>query len=225
MSKFNIGDRVVAYFDDYGKGTIVDIDEYNNYAISFDEEIINGWGDEEYNITNGHGWWLSEDDLELINKGENTMSKTKIRGFKIVSDNHRKSQEEITLPTRGTSKSAGYDFYSPIDIEIQPNQKVCIWSDVKAYMQEGEVLLLFVRSSIGIKRGLRLSNSTGVIDSDYFSNEDNDGNIGIALHNYTDNVVTIEKGERVCQGVFIPFLVADNGNTDIERNGGIGSTN
>lgn len=71
MNKFNIGDRVVAYFDDYGKGTIVDIDEYNNCAIDFDEEIINGWGDEEYNITDGHGWWLSEDDIELIKEGEN----------------------------------------------------------------------------------------------------------------------------------------------------------
>ena len=60
---------------------------------------------------------------------------------------------------------------------------------------------------------------------DYFSNSDNDGNIGIALHNYTDEVVKIEKGERICQGIFIPFLVADNGNSDKEREGGIGSTN
>ena len=163
-----------------------------------------------------YNYYFEIDEIEKIDK---------TRGFEVVSDNHRKTQEEITLPTRGTSKSAGYDFYSPISIEIQPNQKVCLWSDVKAYMREGEVLLLFIRSSIGIKKGLRLSNSTGVIDSDYFSNEDNDGNIGIALHNYTDKVVIIEKGERVCQGVFVPFLVADNGNTDTKRNGGIGSTN
>ena len=106
----------------------------------------------------------------------------KIRGFKIVSDNHRKSQEEITLPTRGTKKSAGYDFYSPINIQIQPNEKVCIWSDVKAYMQEGEVLLLFVRSSIGIKKNLMLCNGTGVIDSTYFNNADNEGNIMCCLY-------------------------------------------
>lgn len=148
----------------------------------------------------------------------------KTRGFEIVSDEFRKTNEEITLPTRGSKISAGYDFYSPIDIVIQPHSKVCIWSDVKAYMQEGEVLLLYVRSSIGIKRGLRLSNGTGVIDADYYSNSDNDGNIGIALHNYTNEPVTISKGERICQGIFIPFLVADNGNTDKERVGGIGST-
>ena len=91
-------------------------------------------------------------------------------------------------------------------------------------MGDNEVLLLFVRSSIGIKKGLRLSNSTGVIDSDYYSNVSNDGNIGIALHNYTSEVVRIEKGERVCQGVFVPFLTADTGNTDTVRNAGIGST-
>jgi len=230
MSKFKIGDRVISSekkgFNTNGvKGVVVDIRETK--SISSTEIIERGvWVDFDYSV----GGWdlegLSKDDYGLImDEDELELLIDKTRGFEVVSDTHRKSQGEIILPTRGTSKSAGYDFYSPIDIEIQPNQKVCIWSDVKAYMQEGEVLLLFVRSSIGIKRGLRLSNSTGVVDSDYFSNEDNDGNIGIALHNYTDKVVTIEKGERVCQGVFVPFLVADNGNTDIERNGGIGSTN
>lgn len=148
----------------------------------------------------------------------------KMRGFEIVKEEMRKTKGEITLPTRGSKISAGYDFYSPIDIILKPNEKTCIWSDVKAYMQEGEVLLLFVRSSIGIKKGLALSNGTGVIDADYYSNSSNDGNIGIALYNYSDKIVEIKKGERICQGVFVPFLEADNGNTDKKRVGGIGST-
>lgn len=148
----------------------------------------------------------------------------KMRGFEIVKEEMRKTKGEITLPTRGSKISAGYDFYSPIDIILEPNEKTCIWSDVKAYMQEGEVLLLFVRSSIGIKKGLALSNGTGVIDADYYSNSNNDGNIGIALYNYSDKAVEIKKGERICQGVFVPFLEADNGNTDKKRIGGIGST-
>lgn len=148
----------------------------------------------------------------------------KMRGFEIVKEEMRKTKGEITLPTRGSKISAGYDFYSPIDIILKPNEKTCIWSDVKAYMQEGEVLLLFVRSSIGIKKGLALSNGTGVIDADYYSNSNNDGNIGIALYNYSDKIVEIKKGERICQGVFVPFLEADNGNTDKKRIGGIGST-
>lgn len=148
----------------------------------------------------------------------------KMRGFEIVKEEMRKTKGEITLPTRGSKVSAGYDFYSPVDIILKPNEKTCVWSDVKAYMQEGEVLLLFVRSSIGIKKGLALSNGTGVIDADYYSNSSNDGNIGIALYNYSDKIVEIKKGERICQGVFVPFLEADNGNTDKKRVGGIGST-
>jgi dUTP pyrophosphatase len=225
MSKFKIGD-IVRLKDNLTEGNTGISQE--DLKILFNKNLkiisIDYEDDDNPEITLNTSEHRVEYDY-YFNKDGIYKVATKIRGFEIVSDNHRKSQEEITLPTRGTKKSAGYDFYSPIDIQIQPNQKVCIWSDVKAYMQEGEVLLLFVRSSIGIKRGLRLSNSTGVIDSDYFSNEDNDGNIGIALHNYTDKIVTIEKGERVCQGVFAPFLVADNGNTDTERNGGIGSTN
>lgn len=225
MSKFKIGD-MVRLKDNLTEGNTGISQE--DLKILFNKNLkvisIDYEDDDNPEITLNTSEHRVEHDYYFDKNGIYKVA-TKTRGFEIVSDNHRKSQEEIILPTRGTSKSAGYDFYSPINIQIQPNQKVCIWSDVKAYMQEGEVLLLFVRSSIGIKRGLRLSNSTGVIDSDYFSNEDNDGNIGIALHNYTDNIVTIEKGERVCQGVFVPFLVADNGNTDIERNGGIGSTN
>lgn len=149
-----------------------------------------------------------------------------IRGFEIVSEKNRKHNgSDIILPTRGSKISAGYDFYLPTNIEIKPNEKICVWSDVKAYMQEGEVLILHVRSSIGINKGLMLSNITGVIDADYYSNEKNDGNIGIALYNYSDKTVILEKDERVCQGIFMPFLIADNGNTDKERIGGIGSTN
>lgn len=147
------------------------------------------------------------------------------RGFEVVSDEFRKYPEvNIQLPTRGSKVSAGYDFYLPCDITLQPGEKTCVWSDIKAYMQEGEVLMIHVRSSIGIKKGLMLSNITGVIDADYYSNESNDGNIGIALYNYSDKTVELKQGERICQGVFTPFLVADNGNTDKERVGGIGST-
>ena len=148
-----------------------------------------------------------------------------VRGFKVVSDEFRKHPNvEIQLPTRGSKISAGYDFYLPCDLILQPGEKTCVWSDVKAYMQEGEVLMLHVRSSIGIKKGLMLSNITGVIDADYYNNPNNDGNIGIALYNYSNETVELKRGERICQGVFIPFLVADNGNTDKERTGGIGST-
>lgn len=150
----------------------------------------------------------------------------KLRGFELVKDEMRVHKGvDIQLPTRGSKTSAGYDFYLPHDIIIEPNQKVLVWSDVKAHMGRCEVLMMYVRSSIGIKKGLMLSNTTGVIDSDYYSNESNDGNIGIALYNYSNLPVELKKGERICQGVFVNFLEADNGNTDQKRGGGIGSTN
>ena len=148
----------------------------------------------------------------------------KIRGFEVVSKEFRKTEGEIILPIRGSKDSAGYDFYSTETFTLKPDEKKLIWSDVKTYMQVGEVLELYVRSSIGIKKSLMLKNIVGIIDRDYYSNEDNDGNIGICLYNYGDKEVTIEKGERIVQGIFKPFLVADNGNTDKERTGGIGST-
>lgn len=149
----------------------------------------------------------------------------KIRGFEVVKDDMRKTQCEIKLPTRATAHSAGYDFYLPCDVTIPPRcSSGIISTDVKAYMQEGEVLLLYVRSSIGIKKGLVLSNGTGVIDKDYYSNPDNDGNIGISLRNETDETVVLSKGERIMQGVFVNYLVADDDKATGERNGGFGSS-
>ena len=147
----------------------------------------------------------------------------KIRGFEVVKDEKRKTEGKIILPTRGTSKWMAYDFYSNVDITIEPNKIGKIWTDVKAYMGNTECLILNVRSSMGGK--FMLANTQGWIDADYYSNPNNDGNIGIFLKNISDEPITIKKGERVAQGAFFNFLEADNGNTDNERVGGFGSTN
>lgn len=151
-----------------------------------------------------------------------------IRGFKLVEEKHRKHpDEEIILPQRGTKNSAGYDICTPIDIEIDPRgSSDIIFTDIKAYMQEDEVLFTHVRSSIGMKKGLVLANTTGVIDSDYYSNPDNDGNIGFKLRNLTDEKVVIKKGERVIQGIFSKYLITDDDEPkSSQRIGGVGSTN
>lgn len=135
----------------------------------------------------------------------------------------RKTVGEITLPTRGSSRAMAYDFYASKSYSVMPNEIVKVWTDVKAYMQENECLIINVRSSMGGK--FMLANTSGWIDSDYYSNENNDGNIGIFLKNISDEVQTIFKGDRIAQGAFFNFLVADNGNTDNIRNGGFGSTN
>lgn len=147
----------------------------------------------------------------------------RVRGFEVVTDEKRKTTGEITLPTAGTSKAMAYDFYANDFYTVPPNAIIKVWSDVKAYMQDDECLILNVRSSMGGK--WMLANTQGWIDMDYYSNESNDGNIGIFLKNISGQTQHIEKGERIAQGAFFKFLRADNGNTDVIRTGGFGSTN
>lgn len=146
------------------------------------------------------------------------------RGFELVKEEFRKHSGEIKLPQRATNKSSGYDFYCPIQITIEPHSSVLIASDVRAYMQDDEELLIFPRSSLGMK-GIVIRNTIGKIDSDYYDNITTGGNIGISIWNTNDTPFTIEKGERICQGSFYKYLVADN---DVplsnKRIGGIGST-
>jgi dUTP pyrophosphatase len=143
------------------------------------------------------------------------------RRFEVITK--RKTQGEITLPKRGTAFSAGYDFYSPIYAVVQPNEIVKIWTDVKAYMNPQEVLIIDVRSSMGGK--FMLANTIGVIDKDYADNSQNEGNIGIFLKNISNEPQTINIGDRIAQGIFIPYFITDDDETVNERVGGFGSTN
>ena len=149
----------------------------------------------------------------------------KTRGFEVISEEFRiHKNKEIKLPRRATNNSSGYDFYSPVRIIVPPHESVLVMSDVKAYMQSDEELLMFPRSGIGIK-GIIIRNTIGKIDSDYYSNIKNDGNIGISIWNTTDNPFVIEEGDRVCQGSFYKYLIVDNDNPiSEERVGGFGST-
>lgn len=148
-----------------------------------------------------------------------------MREFKIVKDECRKNEGEIILPRRSTSGSAGYDFVTPVDIKIGAHcESDLIFTDVKAIMNQDEFLQLHIRSSLGIKKALMLANTTGIIDSDYANNPDNDGNIGFKLVNYSNTPVEIKAGEKVFQGIFVKYLTTDNDNTNISRDGGFGST-
>lgn len=144
------------------------------------------------------------------------------RGFEVVIDDKRKTVGDIILPTRGTSKAMAYDFYANDTYTVEPGCIAKVWTDVKAYMGDNECLILNVRSSMGGK--FMLANTAGWIDSDYYSNENNDGNIGVFLKNISNIAQVINKGERIAQGAFFNFLVADNGNTDEIRSGGFGSS-
>ena len=147
-----------------------------------------------------------------------------MRFFEVVKDEFRKNEGDIKSPTRATEHSAGYDFYSPVDVVIQPNETVMIWTDIKAHMYYDNALLLIPRSSMG-KQPVMIANTVGLIDSDYYGNSDNDGNIGFRLLNLGDTPYEIKVGDRIGQGVFIKYGTVKNDAAIGTRSGGFGSTN
>ncbi len=148
-----------------------------------------------------------------------------MRYFEVVSDSFRKNPNvTIKLPTRGSKNSAGYDFYSPMDAVIQPNEMVMIWTDIKASMYYDNALIIIPRSSMG-KHPIMISNTVGLIDSDYYGNESTDGNIGFRLFNLGTTPYEIKAGDRIGQGIFIKYGTVKDDNTATERIGGFGSTN
>ena len=147
----------------------------------------------------------------------------RLRGFEKVEEY---KNIDFPLPERKTKGSAGYDFYLPCDVLLTAGQVTRVATGVKAYMAENEYLGMHVRSSIAMKMCVTMINNQGIVDSDYYNNEDNEGHIMLLLYNLSGSDVCLEKGERIAQGIFYSFLVADNDmeNEKIVRSGGFGST-
>ena len=157
-----------------------------------------------------HEWQFIEEEI-----------KPKIRGFERVSY----APEDVKLPERSTKKSAGYDFFAPYDILVPAHgTSEIIKSGVKSYMRDNEVLFVPIRSSLGFKKDIILVNCIGIIDADFYNNSDNEGNISFKFRNSSDIDVIIKKGEKMAQGIFLPYLLADGDNATGVRTGGIGST-
>lgn len=155
------------------------------------------------------------------------------RGFELVKDEFRKHKDVncIKLPSRSTHKSAGYDFYSPIDFTIEPGQDFKLWTDVKAYMYDDEFLFLDNRSSIANKHNVIIKNIIPIIDADYYGNESTDGNIQIRLINNGNEPVLFKgctqeaSGSKIAQGIFVNYLKTRNDcPEEYIRKGGVGST-
>lgn len=142
-----------------------------------------------------------------------------MRGFEPA-----KGYANINLPKRSTAQSAGYDFETCEALTLAPGEIGLAKTGVKAYMQSDEVLKLYPRSSLPKKFGVTIPNNVGIIDSDYYGNDDNDGAIYIQLMNFTDKPVSIEKGTRIAQGIFMKYLLSDGDKASGTRNGGFGST-
>lgn len=154
-------------------------------------------------------------------------------------DNIKKIHDNIKLPQRATSGSAGYDFYCPITYCLNKAGEtlngfndstyytgiVKFPTGIRCKIENGWVLNIYPRSGQGFKYGLRLANTVGVIDSDYYYSN-NEGHIFVKLLNDSciHEDILFSEGEAFCQGVFTPYGVTYDDNTDKIRNGGFGST-
>ena len=127
------------------------------------------------------------------------------------------------LPRRGSKNSCGYDFFAIEDMILQPGEIKKIPTGYKAKFMNDEALLLVVRSSMGFKYNVRMCNQVGVIDSDYYNNDSNEGHMWVALKNEGDKDYIINKGDAYSQGIFIKYLTVGDEVSSV-RTGGIGST-
>lgn len=134
--------------------------------------------------------------------------------------------DEVNLPKRATSRSAGYDVFSPFGFILEPNESIKIPTGFKAYMMDDEKLVFHPRSGLGFKYFVRLANTTGVGDSDFFNNPGNEGHYWVKIRNEGSETLKIECGEAIAQCIFEKYLLAD-GDSFIDgrpRIGGFGST-
>ena len=130
--------------------------------------------------------------------------------FGAGDDEIRKVYDLIKLPRRATAGSAGYDFYTPVPINLAPGQPVKIPTGIRARMNADWVLMIFPRSGLGFKYRLQLNNTVGVIDSDYY-NSDNEGHIFIKITNDSNEGKTVDvaAGGGFAQGIFMPYGITE----------------
>ncbi|MBR0426602.1 MAG: hypothetical protein IJK18_00125 [Clostridia bacterium] len=120
---------------------------------------------------------------------------------------------DIKIPQRDSDYTAGYDIYLLEDIKLEKNEIKKIPTGLKCYFGKDEVLLLVVRSSMGFKYNIRLCNQVGVIDADYYNNEDNEGHIWLRVQNEGDKTIEFKKGKAIAQGIFMKYLTTNSNNT------------
>lgn len=137
----------------------------------------------------------------------------------------RKIYDAVRLPRRATRGSAGYDFYAPADLVMKAGEQRLVPSGIRAKIEDGFVLVLVPRSSLGFKYRMQLDNTVGIIDADYYEAE-NEGHMMCKLINDSRESKTlhIEQGQGMVQGIFLPFGITFDDEAEAQRTGGFGST-
>lgn len=132
---------------------------------------------------------------------------------------------DIPLPYYATAGAAAMDLHACIDapITLPAGERALIPTGLAVAIPEGYVGIVAVRSSMGIKNGVTLSNGIGVIDSDYR------GPLGVGLLNTTKEPYTVQPGDRIAQLMLLPVAQAElevvsELSETARGQGGIGST-
>ena len=133
---------------------------------------------------------------------------------------------QLKLPRRATTDSAGYDIFAPYDIKIKPRQTALIPTGIKVFLDDDKFLAIYPRSGLGFKYKMQLWNSVGVIDADY-NRSDNEGHIWLKAYNDSPDgeTIIIKQGDAMCQGIIQQYFKTIDDETEGIRNGGFGSTN
>lgn len=146
----------------------------------------------------------------------------------------KQSYDELKTPSRATVGSAGYDFFAPRKYVIPFNIPFLIPTGFKCKMDKGFSLDIYPKSGLGFKTGIRLMNTVGIVDSDYYNNKSNEGHIMIKviIENIRNDSGSfgINKGKGFAQGIFHKFYTVENDLDNVDlvnsvREGGFGSTN
>ena len=128
----------------------------------------------------------------------------------------------IKLPNRATTGSAGYDFYNPHPFVLAPGRSIIIPTGIRAKINPGWFLMIVPRSSLGFKYGMKLENTCGIIDSDYYCSS-NEGHIMIKIS--VEKELYLEANDRFAQGILLPYgVVMNDHEKGVIRDGGFGST-
>ena len=147
----------------------------------------------------------------------------KISQTEFLKTGIKEDYENVLLPKRATAGSAGYDFFAPKEYSLSVGETVKIPTGIRVKIEEGWVLKIYPRSSLGFKYRLSLDNTVGIIDSDYYY-ADNEGHIFIKMTNCGNKPLVIEKGKAFAQGIFVEYGITFDDDCTATRTGGFGST-